>query len=225
VDYLTQTDEFANRRFDLAGLDRASEERIRRELDAYGGRNLLDLDLAAVESAVERDPWVLRAAVRRTLPDTLEVRVIERAPAALAVIRAQVHLVDATGYVIGPTGAAAADDLPVLTGLDGREGDALRDALERGVRALGALSRSSATFVRELSELDLSRPDCLVARPARGGAEILLDPLRVERNLPSFLELREELVRRVGAAEYVDLRWRGRISIMPSEPTEQGGTR
>jgi len=225
VEYVTQADEFAVRRIELEGVRRASEAAIRLELDGYRGRNLLELDLAAIESDVERDPWVLRAAVRRSLPDSLEVWVTERVPAALAVIRGQVHLIDSTGYVIGPTGATGADDLPVLTGLDGVEGEALRSALRLGVRALARLARTSPTFVRDLSELDLSRSDRLVAHLTQGGPEILLDPLHVERNLLSFLELREEIARHVDAVEYADLRWRDRISVMPSKPTEQGGTR
>lgn len=225
VDYLGQASEFDIRHIDLDGVRRASGELIRSGLESYRGRNLFHLDLAAIEFEVERDPWVLRAAVRRSLPDTLAVRVVERSPAALAVIRGHVHLVDATGYVIGPTGPSAADDLPVLTGLEGREGEGLREALERGVDALDELSRVSADFVRDLSELDLSRSDRVVARLARGGPEILLDPLRVERNVRSYLELREEIARHVDAVEYADLRWRDRISIMPSKPTEQGGSR
>jgi len=174
---------------------------------------------------VESEPWVLRASVRRALPDALEVRVTEREPAALAVIRGEVYLVDATGFVIGRTGTGAADDLPVLTGLDDRDGPDLRDALRRGVLALSELTGASASFVRDLSELDLTEDDRIVAHLAQGGPEILLDPSRVERNLLSYLELRDAIARRVAVAEYVDLRWRDRISVMPSPSTEQGRTR
>ena len=225
VRYLTRTGEFALRRIDLAGVERGSAEALRRGLEAHLGHNLLDLDLAAIEAEVERDPWVAHAAVRRALPDTLEVRVVERRPAALALIEGQVHLVDATGFVIGPTGAASADDLPVLTGLDERKGFALEQRLARGVQALERLARASGPFVRELSELDVSQSDRFVAHLSAGGPAILLDPQSAERNVPAFLELRPEIARRVEAPAYVDLRWRDRIAVMPSKPTEQGGSR
>jgi hypothetical protein len=48
------------------------------------------------------------------------------------------------------------------------------------------------------------------------GPAILLDPDRVERNLNRYLELRREIARRAGRLEYVDLRWRERISVMPA---------
>ena len=223
--YLTRTREFALRRIELEGVARASEGAILRRLEAYRGRNLLDLHLRAIEIDVESEPWVLRASVRRALPDALEVRVTEREPRALAVIHGAMYLVDATGYVIGPTGAGVADDLPVLTGFDERDGRDLEHALGRGVGALTELAGASASFVRDLSELDLTDDDRIVAHLAQGGPEILLDPARVERNLRAYLELRDAIARRVEEAEYVDLRWRDRISVMPAPSTEQGRTR
>jgi cell division protein FtsQ len=223
--YLTRTPEFALRRIEVEGVVRSSEGAILRRLEAYRGRNLLDLHLRAIEADVEAEPWVLRASVRRALPDALEVRVTEREPRALALIRGEMYLVDSTGYVIGRTGAGLADDLPVLTGLDEREGRALEAALVLGVGALADLDAAKASFVRDLSELDLTDNDRIVAHLAQGGPRILLDPARVERNLLAYLELRDAIARRVDAPEYVDLRWRDRIAVMPAASTEQGRNR
>jgi len=52
-------------------------------------------------------------------------------------------------------------------------------------------------------------------RTAAEEPQLLLDPDRVEQNLDPYLELREAIARRVGDADYVDLRWRDRISVMP----------
>ena len=225
VSYMTRTREFALRRFEIEGVARGSEGEILRRLEAYRGRNLLDLHLRSVEMDIEAEPWVLRASVRRALPDALEVRVIEREPRALAVIHGEMCLVDATGHVIGRTGAGVADDLPVLTGLDELEGRELDEALARGVRALAELAGADASFVRDLSELDLTDEDRIVAHLAQGGPEILLDPARVERNLLAYLELRDAIARRVDEPEYVDLRWRDRIAVMPAASIEQGRNR
>jgi hypothetical protein len=113
----------------------------------------------------------------------------------------------------------------VLTGLEDREGHALEEALARGVHALTVLGGANASFVRDLSELDLTEDDRIVAHLAQGGPEILLDPARVERNLLAYLELRDAIARRVEEPRYVDLRWRDRISVMPAASTEQGRNR
>jgi len=61
----------------------------------------------------------------------------------------------------------------------------------------------------------------------RAAAEVneelgLLDPERADRNLLEYLALEDEIGRRVGAATYIDLRWRDRIAVMPepSNPRE-----
>jgi hypothetical protein len=64
--------------------------------------------------------------------------------------------------------------------------------------------------------MDLSRADRIVIRTVDPGPEILLDPVRVERNLNRYLELRREIARRADRLEYVDLRWRDRIAVKPA---------
>jgi cell division septal protein FtsQ len=226
VDYLTTTDEFAVNTIDLHGVVRASTEEIDARLGRYVGHNILDLELAQIDAEVQSDPWVRRAAVRRVLPGTLRVRVEERRPAALAIIGDRPHLVDSTGYVIGPTGqAGTVESLPVLSGLDGLDDDTLRSALARGVQMLERLHRTSRDFAVRITELDLSREDRVEVIMADGGPAILLDPDRVDQNIHPFLELRDAIQRRVGSASYIDLRWRDRISVMPAGNTIRRGTR
>jgi len=223
VDYLTTTAEFGVTKIDLQGVVRASGEEIDARLGRYVERNILDLDLTQIEAEVQSDPWVRRAAVRRVLPGTLHVRVEERTPAALAILGDLPHLVDTTGYVIGPAQTGTVDNLPVLSGLEGLDDDALRSALVRGVRVLDQLRRASGDFAVKITELDLSRNDRVGVRTADGGPTILLDPDRVDQNIYPFLELRDAIQRRVGTATYIDLRWRDRISVMPASNTTPQG--
>jgi cell division septal protein FtsQ len=148
--------------------------------------------------------------------------VTERTPAALAVIRGKAHVVDATGHVIGPAGSELSDNLPVLTGLEGLNREELIDALRSGVRQLERLRRSAGPFTAAISELDLSGSDRVVVRTVAPGPRLLLDPARVERNVMRYLMLRTLIERRVGPIEYVDLRWRGRIAVMPAMETGEG---
>lgn len=219
VDYLTTTAEFGVNKIDVRGVERASAEAIDARLGSYVGRNLLDLDLEHIEAEVQSDPWVRRAAVRRVLPGTLQVRVEERSPAAVAIIAGRPHLIDSTGYVIGPALDGKDDRLPVLSGLEKLDDASLRAALIRGVRVLERLQRTSGEFAARVSQLDLSRKDRVGLRTSDGGPTILLDPDRVDQNIHPFLELRDAIRHRVGTASYIDLRWRDRISVMPAGNT------
>ena len=212
---LSASPEFALERIEVEGARRASVEGIRRSLGPYLDRNLFEVDLLEVGAMAQRDPWVLATSVKRVLPDSLRVTLQERTPAALALIGGVVHLVDSTGYVIGPSGPGATDDLPVLTGLDRYRDEALTAALRRGVGLIDRMRLSSRRFAEEISELDLSRDDRVLARTVGGGPALLLDPDRIERNVNPYLRLRREIADRAGPFEYVDLRWSDRISVMP----------
>jgi cell division septal protein FtsQ len=218
---LTGSAEFDVEKIELVGVERASSESIHAALDSWAGRSLLEMDLATIEETVSRDPWVLRSSVKRVLPGTLRISVVEREPTALAVIKGYVHIVDGTGYVIGAAGGVAPADLPVLTGLDGYDRDGLIDALGRGTGMIERLRLAAPAFVEEISEIDMSKEERITVRTVTGGPRILLDPRRIERNVLQFLETRPQLERRLGDMEYVDLRWSDRISVMPAVRTTQ----
>jgi len=215
-------------RFDLAHvvlgpLERASEATLRAALDPYVGRNLLDLDLGAVERDLERVPWVRSARARRLLPDTIEVRITERRPAALARIRDRIWVVDDTGFVLGEAGPGLADVLPVLTGLDRTDDRELAARLARGVGHLAGIASADAAFANTVSELDLSQDDRLEVHLTDGGPAVLLDPEHAGRNVRRYVELRAEIESRVGPPRTVDLRWRDRIAVMPDIDTMREG--
>lgn len=220
---VTTTKEFALERIEVDGTRRASAEAIRERLGGFLGRNLLDLNLHEVARIAARDPWAESASAKRILPGTLRLTVAERRPSAIALIKGVAHVVDTEGYVVGASGTGTADDLPVLNGLDGLEEERLVAALRRGVRTIERLRAVTPGWVAGVSELDLSRRDRTAVRTIDPGPMILLDPTRVERNLPEYLELRREIGRRVGAMDYVDLRWRDRISVMPTQKNSLHG--
>jgi len=190
------------------------EERLVR---TYGGHNIFSVNLYEIERMAMHDPWVRAAHIKRVLPGTIRVRVIERKPAAVALIEGVAHLVDDEGYVIGLTGSGP-DDLPVLTGLQGRTGEELAAALRHGVAMLDRLNVHAPLFAQRLSEVDLSDPGHVVVRTLGGGPRLLLDPERVERNVNRWLELGRTIRHRAGALDYVDLRWSQRIAVKPLRP-------
>lgn len=72
---------FELRTVDVTGAARASGDQIRQIVrEAAAGRGVWEVDLDAVRSEVERQPWVRRAVVSRVLPSGLRVRVTERVP-------------------------------------------------------------------------------------------------------------------------------------------------
>jgi hypothetical protein len=74
---------------------------LRKELaDVPSGRSVFDRDIvAAVRDELRRSPWVLDVtAVRRELPNSLQVKAIFRKPMGLVLMGGRQYLVDADGY-------------------------------------------------------------------------------------------------------------------------------
>ena len=220
--HLTESDRFALREIRVEGTARTTPRAVEAELSPLRGRNILALDLDEVAERVARNPWVLRTSIRRVLPGTLQVSITERIPAAIALIRGTAHVVDAGGRVIGPSGPGLDDDLPVLCGLDRREGKELEGAIRRGLSALAALDGADGPWSRRISELDLSEPDRIAVTTREEGPRILLDPDRAGRNVARWLTLRTEIESRVGPVQTVDLRWSRRIGVLPAEENGEG---
>lgn len=216
VESVKSVDGLSVERIDVDGAERAGSDVIRKRLETFLGRNILDLRLYEVVAAAEADPWVLSASAKRILPGSLRVTVQERRAAARAVIGKVTYVVDTTGYVAGKAGPGEFSHLPLLRGLDGLDREALAAALVRGVSTLARLQRAAGVWVDEIGEIDLSSDDRIAVRTVDPGPRILLDARNVERNLSRFLELRREIARRAGTLEYVDLRWRDRITVMPA---------
>ena len=214
--HFATSDELAVHEILIEGTSRTTPDAVRAVLQPYVGRNLVELTLDEVAETATRNPWVKEAAVKRILPDTLRVSVIERTPGALALLRGGVYVVDEGGFVMGPAGPELPYDLPVLVGLDGYHGKDQEAALARGVTLLMQLHVAFPTWTRGISEVDLSRPDRVVVTRLEGGPRILLDPERIDRNLGAYLALRPTIARKVGDTTRVDLRWSQRISLLPA---------
>jgi len=214
--HVTRSSEFALSEVRVDGLARVTDEEIHRMLLPYLQRNLLDLDLDTVAAAIEREPWVREARVRRVLPRSLHVAIRERVPVARIAGGTEPLLVDEDGVVLPDRTGTDGEGLPwVVADGDGRPGGATVRAALAGLRRL---HRERPDWYPEVDAITVA--DGALGVVLVDGERVLLDPDRPERNLDEWLALRGEIGRRVGAAETVDLRWRGRIAVRPAVPDE-----
>ena len=80
------------------------------------GVNLFSVNRDEVARAVSQEPWVARAHVRRELPSTVVIDVVER-EAACTVALGSLYLADADGNVFKRATPDEAAGLPVVTGI------------------------------------------------------------------------------------------------------------
>lgn len=130
------------------------------------------------ERAIEAHPLVNGAHVRRTGLRTLEIRVTEDRPVALAATP-QLVPVNAAGRVLPLDPAEVALDLPVLGGTWSVDHERLSEPEPRALVALLArLDAYDPAFVAQVSEVDYRRDGSveILMLPAARAARILLPP-------------------------------------------------
>ena len=123
----------------VVGASRATEGEILALSPVKAGQDFLSADVDAVEQAVARHPWVLRAQARRTLPPAVEITVTEREPRALVDLGGT-YLVDANAQVFKRASPGDGLDLPVVTGFGREDFAQRRGAVEAGLRGALALA-------------------------------------------------------------------------------------
>ena len=194
-DWASRSPHFALRTVRVRGLQRATEHELLRLAGVAPGTNLWSLDPATVAQAMGAHPWVRTVEVTRSLPDTLQLRVDERTPVALASL-GDLYVVDADGAPFKRVSAAEALDLPLLTGLTReaaeKDPDGTAARLREALAVAGAYGRA---FERpRLSEVQLGEAGFELINA--DGVRVVLGREDLDGQLQRLRRVRDELQQR-----------------------------
>jgi cell division protein FtsQ len=195
---------FALRTVRVQGLHRATEKELLRLAGVAPGTNLWSLDPSAVAQTMSAHPWVRTVEVTRSLPDTLQLRVEERTPVALASL-GDLYVVDADGAPFKRVSPAESLDLPLLTGLTREQAE--KDPAGTAVRlreALGVVDVYQHAFERpRLSEIQLGEAGFELI--TADGVRVVLGRDDLDGQLRRLQRIRDELQHRGLAAAAIHL--------------------
>ncbi|HTS82113.1 MAG TPA: FtsQ-type POTRA domain-containing protein [Myxococcaceae bacterium] len=186
---------FALRTVKVRGLHRATENELLLLAGVAPGDNLWELQTAAVAQAMGAHPWVRSVEVTRSLPDTLEIRVEERAAVALASL-GDLYVVDADGAPFKRVSPAESLDLPLLTGLTREAAEKDPAAIAPRLReALAVADAYQRAFERpRLSEIQIGEAGFELV--ATDGVRVVLGRDDLDGQLRRLRRVREELQQR-----------------------------
>jgi cell division protein FtsQ len=202
------------------GNERLSRGEVLAVLSGLRGESLLWTDLDAWRRRLLSSPWVRDAALRRSLPATVDVVISERQPIGIGRINGgDMYLVDERGVIIDQYGPQYADlDLPIIDGLaavnqDGSLTDERRADL--AARLITAL-RAKPQVARRVSQIDVTDLHNAAVILSGDPAVIQLGEDQFLPRLQGYLELAPALRQRVADIDYVDLRFDDRIYVRPA---------
>ena len=198
------------------GNNRLSTPDVEALLAGIRSERILNIDFEAYRKRVMDSPWVADVSMRRILPSTVELRLVERVPMAIARLGPQLYLVDNAGVIMDEFGPQYRDfDLPIVDGLvtasrGGPVTDADRvDLTGRFFEALAA----RPDLRRRVSQVDVSNARDLVAILDSEPAALHLGDTRFVERLTTYFEISLALHDQFSDLEYVDLRFDERVFV------------
>ncbi len=164
-------------RIEIEGASSMTESELLELAALRRGDPFFSVDAARSAEALESDPRIASAKVRKILPNAIALKVVERKPAAAAIAEAEGHevavLIDAEGVAYAIASAGEAASVPALSGLrfeNFRLGTRLPASLLPLLKSLGEISASEPALLSAFSELR-------VAKRAKGDPELILYPI------------------------------------------------
>ena len=203
----------------VRGNERLSKGEVLAVLNGLRGESLLWTDLDKWRKRLLASPWVRDAALRRSLPSTIEVVVSERQPIGIGRLGTDMYLVDERGVIIDQYGPQYADlDLPIIDGLTASAdaGGSLTDEARADLAArVIAAVRSKPAVAKRLSQVDVSDLHNASVILSGDPAVIQLGEDQFLARLQGYLDLAPTLRERVAEIDNIDLRFDDRIYVRP----------
>jgi len=206
----------------VRGNAQLSDAQVMTILNGLRGESLMWTDLDAWRARLLASPWIRDAALRRSLPSTVEVAVTERTPIGIARIDGELYLVDETGVLIDEYGPHFADfDLPIVDGLPAAAAGGSGSVTDEGRAALAgqviSALKGKPQVANRLSQVDVSDAHNASVILTGDNARVQLGEERFLARLQSYLDLAPTLRERVAEIDSVDLRFDDRIYVRPGK--------
>lgn len=205
---------FALKTITFEGTHHASQQELLRASGLSAGQNLFDLDLEALERAIDAHPWIRSAKVTRHFPGGLSVHVEEHQPMAVVSL-GELYLLDDRGEPFKKLQSDDALDLPLVTGVDREDyvkrPDGIASQLKQALEVAQSYSDSEGGRGEPLSEIRMTGEGVTLVT-GEAGKEIHFGDgaIGLSDKLERLARIRAELQRRGVEAEVIRLDNRSR---------------
>jgi cell division protein FtsQ len=201
----------------VRGNSRLSTVEVEALMQGIRGQNILSADLHEFQRRLMDSPWVAAATIRRVLPGTIEVRILERTPMAIARIDGRLYLMDAEGVIVDGFGPEYVEyDLPLVDGLTRADADGVprvdRDRAELTRQFLQTI-QSAGTFRQRVSQVDVAAAGDVAVLLDTDATVIHLGDTRFVERLRTYDALVPTLRERLREIDYVDMRFDQRVYV------------
>jgi cell division protein FtsQ len=209
VRYTRTSPRFAVKVVHVQGNIHRSPEDIARAGGIATERNIFATDLDAAQGRLLADPWIERVSLRRRLPSTIVVDVVEREAHGMVAIGADLYLVTRHGELFKKYEPGDPYDLPVISGIRAEEVAEDRAAavglIRRALDVVGDYEHTAAAKAHPVQEANLQDDGGIVLVVGKSATALHLGRGPYRQSLEQASRVLFELANRRGQASVVYL--------------------
>ena len=214
--WLLRTALFSVERIEVIGQERLSAEAIVRASGITRGQSLWTLDARRAVAGVEALSLVRHVELIRAFPNRVTLLIEERRPFTLVQAAGKLVWVDEQGVAVAAEARPVSVDAPVISGVSPADlapnGRVPSDRIATGLSLIRTLLRAQSPLVREISEVDVSRPEGPVLYMV-DGVEVRLGRDDWEGRLGRLQRVAAQLRATNQSVTSIDLRFRDQVVL------------
>ena len=202
----------------VEGNERLSEGEILELIEVHGATNILTLDLDETKRKLLRSAWVRDVELKRMLPATLTLQIVERTPVAVAAL-SELYLLAEDGTIL--------DQLPpfydmeklvLVRGLRDEDGGVSADRAALAGRMAEALIADERLALL-VSELDVTEgADSMTLHLRESPLTLLVSEQTMVSRLSEVVPLLAGIAERLPRVQVLDLRFQNRVYVRLNQP-------
>lgn len=206
-------------RIEINNLKRLTREEIINQAGIRIGDGMLGLSLNTIGEDLGKNPWIAKVKLRRYMPNTLIIDIVEREPMAIANM-GYLYYVDGNGDVFKPLTVGDKLDYPVITGIT--EEDLTRDpagakaALKDALGLMELLRQGTALKLEDISEIHFDKGFGFTLFAMDRGIPVRLGTGDLSGKMQRLARIYRQLQEQMTSLEYIDLDYSDKIIIKKS---------
>lgn len=232
--YMKETPLLTLREVTIEGCQRTSEKEILSMTQLDRQPNILSINLAKLRSKVEAYPWIERAEIRRTFPDRISIKIIERQPVAIILLD-RLYYMDGQGVIFARVPKGHRIDHPVVTGLDRDDFKAQPEEawglVSKALRLVRLIEGGETLSQKNISEIHVDKAFGISLYTNEGAIEIKLGLDHYEAKWKRLERVWRHLRKRPFKPAYIDCNYEKRVIVkmrdamayFTGETIEKGG--
>jgi cell division protein FtsQ len=209
VRYTRTSPRFAVKAVNVQGSSHRSPEDIARTGGIALEHNIFTTDLQAAQSRLLGDPWIERVSLRRKLPSTIAIEIVEREAHSLVAIGADLYLATRQGELFKKYEPGDPYDLPIVSGIRGEDVAEDRDAavslIRRALDLVADYERTGPAKSHPVQEAHLTDDGGIVLVVGKDATALHLGRGPYRQSLEQASRVLAELQSRRGQASVVFL--------------------